>query len=80
MGGAVGDGGKGHSSDITVPVTLSSGNYEGFSDLVSSLDFDTIENILENYDGEDHPFEVEAFFMQDYPETVVEVLEVFAAL
>lgn len=62
-----------------IPVTLGSGDYEGFSDLVSSLDLSTIENILVSYDGEDHPFEVEAFFMEDYPESVVEVLEAFAS-
>jgi hypothetical protein len=32
-----------------------------------------------SYDGEDHPFEVEAFFMEDHPESVVEVLEAFAS-
>jgi hypothetical protein len=65
---------------LIAPVTWSTNEPENLEAMRASLDLNRMQTILNRYDGEDYAFEVEAYVMEEHPETVLRILEALVDL
>lgn len=60
---------------VIAPISQSASDYGSFAAMAAGLDANRMQTILNRYETEDYAFETEAFMMEAYPETVLEILE-----